>query len=87
MWLQSAAGGGLASYGGLLLPLAVVAAMYFFMIAPNQKKQKAWQAMLDGLKSGDRVTTTGGLRGTLSCIVKDDIIIASDSSRTISRSR
>ena len=60
--------------GGLLLPLAVVAAMYFFMIAPNQKKQKTWTAMLDGLKSGDRVTTTGGLRGII-LQVKDDCVI------------
>ena len=75
MWLQSAAGGGiLGSMGGLLIPLAVVAAMYFFMIAPNQKKQKAWQAMLDGLKSGDRVTTTGGLRGVI-LQVKDDAVV------------
>ncbi len=62
------------SFGGLLLPVAVIAAMYFFMIAPNQKKQKAWQAMLDGLKSGDRVTTTGGLRGVI-LQVKDDCVI------------
>ena len=73
MWLQGL-GGGFGSFGGLLLPLGVIAAMYFFMIAPNQKKQKAWQAMLDGLKSGDRVTTTGGLRGII-LQVKDDAVI------------
>ena len=67
-------GGAFGSMGGLLLPLAVIAAMYFFMIAPNQKKQKTWQAMLDGLKSGDRVTTTGGLRGVI-LQVKDDCVI------------
>ena len=73
IWLQ-AAGGGLGSLGGLALPLIVIAGMYFFMIAPNQKKQKVWQAMLDGLKTGDRVTTTGGLRGVI-LQVKDDAVI------------
>jgi preprotein translocase subunit YajC len=44
------------------------------MIAPNQKKQKKWQAMLELLKSGDRVTTNGGLRGTV-LTVKDDVVV------------
>ena len=44
------------------------------MIAPNQKKQKQWQAMLGGLKTGDRVTSNGGLRGTI-LQVKDDSVI------------
>ena len=75
MWLQSAGGGfGLGSLGGLALPLVFVAAMYFLMIAPNQKKQKVWQQMLSGLKSGDRVTTSGGLRGVI-LQVKDDVVI------------
>lgn len=46
---------------------------YMFMIAPGRKRQKAWQAMLGKLKSGDRVTTTGGLRGVI-VSVKDDIV-------------
>lgn len=68
--------GGLFSGGGLgSIPLLLlfVAAMYFLMIAPNQKKQKQWQAMLSALKSGDRVTTAGGIRGTI-LQVKDDVI-------------
>jgi preprotein translocase subunit YajC len=48
--------------------------LYFLMIAPNQKKQKKWQEMLGQLKSGDRVTTNGGLRGTV-LTVKDDIVV------------
>jgi len=74
MWLQS---GGLASFGGLgnlALPVVFIGAMYFLLIAPNQKKQKAWQQMLSSLKTGDRVTTSGGLRGTI-LQVKDDVIV------------
>ena len=69
-----AAGGGLASFTGLPLLLIMFAAMYFLLIAPNQKKQKQWQTQLSALKPGDRVTTTGGLRGTVVSI-KDDVLL------------
>jgi preprotein translocase subunit YajC len=48
--------------------------LYFLMIAPNQRKQKKWQEMLGKLKSGDRVTTNGGIRGTV-LTVKDDVVV------------
>ena len=57
----------------LLLPLVFFAMLYFLMIAPNQKKQKKWQQMLSQLKSGDRVTTNGGIRGVI-VAVKDDVV-------------
>ena len=44
---------------------------YFLLILPQQRRQKKWQAMLDTLKTGDKVTTTGGLRGTIIAL-KDD---------------
>ena len=56
----------------LLLPVFLVL-MYFVMIVPNQRKQKKWQEMLSQLKSGDRVTTNGGIRGTV-VSVKDDAV-------------
>lgn len=69
--------GGLGSMSGLsslALPVVFIAAMYFLMIAPNQKKQKAWAEMLASIKTGDRVTTSGGLRGVV-LQVKDDIVV------------
>jgi preprotein translocase subunit YajC len=69
--------GGLGSFSGmssLALPVVFIAAMYFLMIAPNQKKQKAWQEMLGSIKPGDKVTTSGGLRGTV-LQVKDDVVV------------
>jgi preprotein translocase subunit YajC len=69
--------GGLGSFSGmssLALPVVFIAAMYFLMIAPNQKKQKAWQEMLGAIKPGDKVTTSGGLRGTV-LQVKDDVVV------------
>lgn len=46
---------------------------YFLLILPQQRRQKKWQTMLDGIKTGDRVVTTGGLRGTVVAL-KDDCI-------------
>ena len=48
--------------------------MYFIMIRPQQKRQKQWQQMLGSIKTGDRVTTAGGIRGIIMSI-KDDVII------------
>src|ERR1700722_20465840 len=73
MWLQSAMGG-LGNLGSLALPILFFVVLYFLMIAPNQRKQKKWQQMLEQLKSGDRVTTNGGIRGTI-LTVKDDAVI------------
>lgn len=73
--LQGLAGGfGLGNLGGLALPVLFFLVLYFLMIAPNQKKQKKWQEMLGQLKSGDKVTTNGGIRGTV-LTVKDDVVI------------
>ena len=74
MWLQSGGAGGLGSLGSLALPILFFVVLYFLMIAPNQRKQKKWQEMLSQLKSGDRVTTNGGLRGTV-LTVKDDVVV------------
>jgi preprotein translocase subunit YajC len=65
--------GSFGSSAQLLLPLVFFALLYFMMIAPNQKKQKKWQQMLSELKTGDRVTTNGGIRGTI-LSVKDDVV-------------
>ncbi|MDE1178648.1 MAG: preprotein translocase subunit YajC [Edaphobacter sp.] len=73
IWLQSASGG-LGSLGGLALPVLFFIVLYVLMILPNQRKQKKWQEMLGQIKSGDRVTTNGGIRGTV-LTVKDDSVI------------
>jgi len=68
---QSAAGGGGIM---LLLPLLLVVVMWFAMIRPQQKRQKQWQQMLASIKTGDRITTAGGIRGIILSI-KDDVIV------------
>ena len=58
----------------MLLPLLLIPVLYLVMIRPQQKRQKQWQAMLAGIKAGDRVTTAGGIRGVIISI-KDDVFI------------
>ena len=64
----------LGAFGSLPLLLVFIAAMYFLMIAPNQKKQRVWGEMLAAIKPGDKVTTSGGIRGTI-LSVKDDLVV------------
>src|SRR5690242_5130903 len=70
-WVLQIGGG---SSAALLLPVVFMfAVFYFLLIMPQQRRQKKWQAMLDQLKAGDKVTTSGGLRGTIMSL-KDDAI-------------
>jgi preprotein translocase subunit YajC len=66
--------GFLGQLGGLPFLILMFVVMYFLLIAPNQRKQKQWQAMLSQIKAGDKVTTNGGIRGTV-LSVKDDALI------------
>jgi preprotein translocase subunit YajC len=59
----------------MLLPLLLIPVLYLVMIRPQQKRQKQWQSMLSGIKPGDKVTTAGGIRGTIISIKDDAIII------------
>ena len=58
----------------MLLPLLLIPGLYIVMIRPQQKRQKQWQQMLSSIKAGDKVTTAGGIRGTIISL-KDDVII------------
>ena len=62
-----AAGGGLGLI--LLLPLLFIFATFYF----QQRNTKKWQEVLGNLKNGDRVTTSGGIRG-LVIALKDDAV-------------
>ncbi len=51
------------------------AVLYFFMIRPQQKRQKEHQALLAGLKRGDEVITQGGLIGKVSKVADTEVTI------------
>jgi len=71
MILQNVQGSSLVTMLPIVLMIAV---FYFLLILPNQRKQKKWQQMLGDLKAGDRVTTSGGIKGVI-LSVKDDSLI------------
>ncbi len=69
-WLQLPGGTSLLGLAPLLFIFAI---FYFLLIMPQQRKQKKWQLMLSELKNGDRIVTSGGLRGTIISL-KDDAL-------------
>ncbi|MGD0345538.1 MAG: preprotein translocase subunit YajC [Terracidiphilus sp.] len=76
VWWAAAPAPGAGGGMGMLLPILLfIPLLYLLMIRPQQKKQKQWQQMLGGIKSGDRVTTAGGIRGVILSIKDDSIII------------
>ena len=70
IYLQGIAGGGI---GPIVMMVAIFAIFYFLLIMPQQRRQKKWQDMLAQIKTGDRVVTNGGLRGTIYAM-KDDAV-------------
>ena len=70
-WLQLPGGTSLLGLAPLLFIFAI---FYFLLIMPQQRKQKKWQLMLSELKNGDKIVTSGGLRGTI-INLKDDALV------------
>jgi preprotein translocase subunit YajC len=60
-------------FASLLPILLMIVVFWFLLIRPQQRRQKQWQQMLGNLKPGDRITTSGGIRGIILAI-KDDAI-------------
>ncbi len=60
------------AFAPLLLMFVV---FYFLLIRPQQKRQKELDQTIQNLKKGDRVTTTGGLLGTIVGIQNDYVIL------------
>ncbi|MBQ1583954.1 MAG: preprotein translocase subunit YajC [Prevotella sp.] len=59
---QAAQGGGMSF---ILMMVAIFAIMYFFMIRPQQKRQKEIQNFQNSLAEGTEVITGGGIYGTV----------------------
>jgi preprotein translocase subunit YajC len=61
------------SWLGIAPLIFIFAIFYFILIMPQQRRQKKWQAMLGQLKTGDKVTTSGGIRGTIIALRDDSV--------------
>ena len=64
-------GQGLAQFLPLILIFVI---FYFFLIRPQQKRVKDHKAMVESLKRGDEVITSGGIIGTVDRVMEDDRI-------------
>jgi preprotein translocase subunit YajC len=73
-FLFQAQGGGspLSMFAPMLIVLGI---FYVLLILPQQRQRKKVQAMLQALKSGDKVITSGGIYGTVNGIDGDTIIL------------
>jgi preprotein translocase subunit YajC len=71
-WLQLPGGSSLLGLAPLIFIFAI---FYFLLIMPQQRKQKKWQAMLGELKNGDKIVTSGGLRGTIISLKEDAVTL------------
>lgn len=68
--------------GGLLPFILMFVLLYFLLIRPQQKRQKAMREMHNNLKKGDKVVTIGGFHGIIDSIDEDTVVLkAGDGSK------
>ena len=70
LWAQGQSSNGLLTFAPLLIIMVI---FYVLLILPAQRRQKKTQAMLNALKSGDKVLTNGGMYGTIVGIDNDAV--------------
>lgn len=71
----AAAGGTAGGMIGMIAPLVImVAIFYFLLIRPQRKKDKALREMISNLKVGDKVASIGGINGKI-VRIKDDVFV------------
>ncbi len=67
--------------GTLIMFVALLAVFYFFMIRPENKKKKEAEAMRAAIKTGDKITTIGGIMGTVVHVKDESLIIETSADR------
>jgi len=70
---EAAAGPGM--FDLLILPLGMIAIFYFLLIRPQQRRQKAHREMIDNVKRGDTVVTSGGLVAKVIKVAEQELTI------------
>lgn len=59
----------------LILPIILIIVFYFFLIRPQQKRAKEHHEMISRIESGQRITTIGGLKGTVKAVDETTVVI------------
>lgn len=74
--LQEPAPGGMGNSSmSIIMIVAMIAIFYFFMIRPQQKRQKNIQKAREAMKVGDKVVTAGGIHGRIKEIADQSMLI------------
>ena len=60
---------------GLLFPVLLIVIFYFLLIRPQQKRQKEHKAMVESIKKGDEVVTSGGIFGKIAEVGDNFILL------------
>ena len=69
---------------GQFIPLILIFVIfYFFLIRPQQKKAKEHKLMVENLKRGDKVITSGGIVGSIERVIDNDKVEVSISENVI----
>jgi len=76
--LAQASAGGTGILGQVFLFGSIILIMYFFMIRPQQKKQKETKKFIEDIKKGDEVVTIGGIHGKVSSVEGDVVFLELD---------
>jgi preprotein translocase subunit YajC len=72
----AAAGGGTEALLMNLLPLVMILVVfYFLLIRPQQKRLKAHQERISGIRRGDTVVTSGGIIGKVTKVAEDEVTV------------
>jgi preprotein translocase subunit YajC len=67
---------GTAGIVGSLLPFVLIIAVFYFLILrPQQRRQKEKQKLLESIKKGDRVITSGGIHGTVEGLEDKTVLV------------
>ncbi|MFK3938527.1 preprotein translocase subunit YajC [Alkalihalobacillus sp. NPDC078783] len=71
----------------LLSIVLMIVVFYFFLIRPQQKRQKQVREMHSSLQRGDKIVTIGGLHGTIDAIDEDTVILLVNDNRKLTFDR
>lgn len=78
LMFQDASGGGMGGIFGMLIPIALmIGVFYFLVIMPQRKQQQQLKDMIAELKIGDKVVTNGGLIGKIVEVHEKSFLIRS----------
>ena len=71
-------GGGMGAFLIQMLPLLMVFfVIYFLLIVPQRKRQRALQELISNLKAGDRIVTNGGIIATVTTVRDTTLLVRS----------